>query len=227
MNVSLDMNFLTGMIKEAVAQGLDPETVAYVHGRVSILMQPHVKAGFDRYLQNCNLPVKKATLAMAMRPSVLAAAVEHTINESGNPLCDEMRKWIPEHQELTEIYKEAANQGPVAPPPDFLTRFERMKLSDKIALLAGTGAAAGGAYSMLKPSPMDEAYERGPFTRTSRGAIQGASTSAGAGLGAVTGNFLADRLGNPSAAGKPHPLAMLLGAGMGGMAGHQLSNSVL
>lgn len=226
MNVALDQNFLVGMIKEAEARGLNPETVAYIHGRVSILMQPHVKAGFDKYLANCRLPVKKATLAFAMRPSVLAAAVEHTINESGNPLCDEMRKWLPEHQELTEMYKEAASRGP-APEPDFLTRFERMKLSDKLALLAGTGAAAGGAHSLLRPSAMDEAYERGPFTRTARGAITGAGTAAGAGLGAVTGNYLADRLGDPSGAGKPHPLAMLLGAGLGGMAGHQLSSSVL
>jgi len=222
MNIVLDQNFLIGMIKEAVARGLDPEIVARVHGRVSILMQPHVKAGFDRHLANCELPVKKATLAMTMRPSVLAAAVEHTINESGNPLCDEMRKWLPEHQELTE--KVAADRTATS---DFLSRFERLKLSDKIALLGGTGAAIGGAHSLLRPSAMDEAHERGPITRLSRGAISGYTTAAGAGLGAVTGNYLADRFGDLSGAGKPHPLAMLLGAGLGGMAGHQLASSIL
>jgi len=221
----LDLNFLRGMIKSAVAQGIDPEKMAYIHGRLSILLEPNVRAGFDRALANYSGPVKKSSLAVAMQPELLAAAVEHTIQEGGNPLSDELRTCLPQHQALTETFKEAATAAGKAPTPDFLTRFERMKLSDKLTLLSSVGAGAGGAASLFRPSQMDQAMERSPLARTGRGAVRGAGVATGAGLGAMAGQEIASRL-NPGQPGR-HPLAMLLGAGVGGLAGNQLASSVL
>ena len=223
MNLVLDQNFLNGMIKSAVEKGCDPEKLAYIHGRLSILLEPNTRRGFDRALANYAGTVKKSSLAIAMQPSILAEAVERVIQEGCNPICDEMRSYLPQHQELAETYKAAAARAGKPAQPEFLTRFERMKLSDKLALLSGVGAGVGGLAGVAHASPMDEAYERGPLSRGFRGAVHGAGTATGAGLGAMVGQRVGEGL-NP---GQQHPLAMLLGAGVGGLAGHQLSSSVL
>lgn len=223
MRIAFSKSFLNGMIKAAKTVGKDPVKLAYIHGRMEILNSPHIRTGFDKALAGYKGATKKATFAVALRPEVLATAVEQVVQEGCGPISEQMRSNLPEHVELTQMYKEAAAQAGRPAPDDFLSRFARMKLSDKLALLSSLGGAGGAAAGALFPSRADDAYGRGPFSRAVRGGAKGFGTTAGGLLGVMAGNEVANRV-DPT--GRPHPLAMLAGAGLGGLAGNQLADSV-
>lgn len=223
MRIAFSKSFLNGMIKAAKAKGQDPVKLAYIHGRVEILNSPHIRVGFDKALASYRGHTKKATFAVALRPEVLATAVEQVVQEGCGPISEQMRANLPDHVELTQMYKEAAAQRGQPAPEDFLSRFQRMKLSDKLALLSSMGGAAGATAGTLFPSESDYSHGRGPFSRAIRGGAGGFGATAGGLLGLLAGNEVADRV-DPT--GRPHPLAMLAGAGLGGLAGHQLVRSV-
>ncbi len=223
MRIAFSKSFLNGLIKQAKVQQQDPVKLAYIHGRCEILNSPNIRAGFDKALASYQGVVKKATFAVALRPEVLATAVEQVVQEGCGPISEQMRERLPDHIELTEMYKEAAAQAGRPAPDDFLSRFQRMKLSDKLALLSSIGGATGAAAGTFFPSQADDAYGRGPFSRAVRGGARGFGATAGGALGLLAGNELGNRI-DPT--GKPHPLAALAGAGIGGLAGHQLASSV-
>lgn len=229
MNVAYNSNFITGFIKAAVANGQDPVRTAYTHGRLAILNHPEIRKGFDAVLKQATL--SKRTAAFLMQPEKLAGLVDHVINEGHNLLSEELRCHLPEHQELTELFKSAAARAAAGKPSapmgeNFISRFERLPLSDKLTLLGTIGGAVGGGHGVLSPSREDRAYGRGPFSRMMRGAIKGVSTAGGAGLGASLANEFAEKL-TPTGPNSLHPLAILLGGGAGALAGKTLGETIL
>lgn len=224
MTVGINRATIEGFVKYAHDHNLDPVKLAWIQGRMAIATQDNVRAGMDSVLKNYKGGVSKSAFAKVMHPESLAQIVEDVVNESPCWAAEEMRQSIPEHQRLTEMFKSASSQASLPMDDSAMSRFARLPLSDKLVLLGQVGAGVGAAQNAFMP--VEEDMPRSKPNRAVRGAIRGTGTALGGAGGAILANLLADSL-VPGNKGQSHPLASLLGAGLGGLAGYKATSSVL
>lgn len=206
-----DFSVTDGFIKRCQAHGLSAEQTTeamWLQGRVSLLNDPDIAAGFRARLAADDSGLSKAALARYLTPEVIAAAAECQLLCGSGGLVQEMRK--------AAGIMDRINPPPITLNPTLLDRYNGLTTSQKALTNAILGGGGMGMYRYFHPDNDDIREGRGEMER----GIRGAGVGAVAGLGATAGGELGQRLA--PAVGVSRGLGQLGGMAAGGVAGSRL-----
>lgn len=228
--ILINAGFLEGFVKTCMAKGLDADQTTELfqqHALSQLQSLKPVRESMERVLNAYDGPLTKRAFAQVMQPEPLSKVMLYTIHEGQSLGAQELRRMLPEHQELTEEFKKRAAYAESFQTPgvsETVSRFERLPLSDKIVLLSSMGGVAGGAENVINPHDADEARGRPALKRGLRGAAKGALIGGGAALGSsIGGNLMKDF----QASDRNRLVGQLLGGGGGAFLGGRLANNIL
>lgn len=221
--------FIEGFVEQCQKMGCDcnqTEDLFRKHANTTIISRPDIFEGFGDYIGHYQGPMRKSAIVKWMSPDLISLVEECRIKWGSDLMSQQIRASLgwpePSWDTIPEEIKIAATDMSQS-----MESFDHLPLNQKILMAALIGGGAGGLLRGAVPSSEDSMAGRGGLDRIMRGVGRGALAGAGAAVGAGAGSELAGTVGDTGRHGEelPNPAktpAMLLGGGLGALAGYRL-----